>query len=284
MTQLQLPGLGSPLTWPLRNPLSSEVYYAGDMKAAPVSPDTTALTLFDLNSNPWEIGGVVIFDDNVERPDFAQFNPSYLYDTVAWGSSDEILTASQVPLSIFQITPSGVASTAIGPGSFNNGDPVHSDFGTGLIYSDDGNVADPSTQAIVGTYNASGLVAPDSSLDRVFILGQTAAQADTSSYTIDSFDEKAYTPVSSITLDNLLGTPIELVRWGASGLAALTMNQDGGPPGMLYLVQDSTFVSDGAKAVSPISQARELVQLRWKRISKADILKMVQARRATKLP
>src|SRR5215472_11518646 len=50
---------------------------------------------------------------------------------------------------------------------------IHSDFATGLIYSDEGKVADPTTQAIVGTYNASGLVAPDSSLNRVFILGQT---------------------------------------------------------------------------------------------------------------
>jgi hypothetical protein len=284
MTQLQLPGLGSPLTWSLSNPESSAVFYAGDMKAAPASPNTTALTLFDLDSNPWETGGVVIFDDNVVRPDFAPFNPSYLYDTVAWGSSDQILTASQVPLSTFQITPSGVASITNTPSSFNNGDSIHSDFGTGLIYSDDGNVADPSTQTIVGTYNASGLVAPDSSLDRVFILGQTAAQANTNNFTLDSFDEKAYTIVSSITLENLLGSPIELVRWGTAGLAVLTINEDGGPPGMLYLVQDTTFVSNVQTAVSHLSMPQELVQLRWKRISKSDILKMVHAKRTARLP
>jgi hypothetical protein len=153
-----------------------------------------------------------------------------------------------------------------------------------MIYSDDGNVADPSTQAIVGTYNASGLVAPDSSLDRVFILGQTAAQANTSNFTIQSFDEKAYTLVSSITLDNLVGTPIELVRWGTSGLAILTMNQAGGPLGMLYLVQDATFVSNAESAASRLSRPRELVKLRWKRISKAGILRMVQARRLERLP
>ena len=83
---------------------------------------------------------------------------------------------------------------------FNNGYLMHSDFGTGLIYSDDGNVADPSKLAIVGTYNASGLVAPDSSLNSVFILGQTESQVNTNNYTIDSFDETAYTATSSITL------------------------------------------------------------------------------------
>jgi len=246
----------------------------------------------------------VIFDDNLERPNFVPgFGPSpNIYDTLAWGSLDQILTAAcsggclsntpVSPLYEFQITQPGAALVATGTAAFNTGE-LHSDFGTGLIYSDDGKVADPSTQAIVGTYNASGLVAPDSSLNRVFILGQTAAQANTSNFTIDSFDEKAYTFVSSITLENLLGSPIELVRWGNSGLAVLTINQGGnGSRGMLYLVQDTTFVNNAQRVVpsansvrsvvSSLSKPQELVQRRWKRVSKADIVKMVQARR-TKL-
>lgn len=165
------------------------------------------------------------------------------------------------------------------PPSFSQGE-IHSDFGTGLIYSDDGNVADPTTRAVVGTYNASGLVAPDSSLDRVFILGQTDAQANTNNFTIESFDEKAYTLVSSITVENLLGSPIQLVRWGSSGLAILTINYGSGSPGMLYLLQDTTFVSDAQMGVSGLSKPQELVQRRWKRITTMDIVKMVQSRTA----
>ncbi len=180
------------------------------------------------------------------------------------------------------MSPAGATLLAAGTASFNMGQ-IHSDFGTGLIYSDDGEVADPNTQAIVGTYNASGLAAPDSSLNRVFILGQTSAQAGTNNYTIQSFDEKAYTLVSSITVSNLVGTPIELVRWGATGLAVSTMNLGGnGSPGMLYLIQDMTFVSAAQAATSLSFQSRELVRRRWKRISKADIVKMVQARGAAK--
>jgi len=289
MTQLQLPGLGSPLTWTLNNPESSAVYWAGDMRAAPVSPDTTAVNLLNLDSEPDETGGVVIFDDSIERPDFLPgFGPSPTsYDTLAWGLSDEILTGApgggDGPLSEFQISPSGATLLAAGTAPFNNGE-IHSDFGTGLIYSDDGNVADPTTQAVVGSYGASGLVAPDSTLDRVFVLGQTEAQTNTSNFTIDSFDEKAYTPISSITLDNLLGSPIELVRWGSSGLAILTINQGGsGSQGMLYLIQDTTFVSNAQAAPSRFSKPRELVQQRWKRVTKADIFRMVQAKRAAML-
>jgi hypothetical protein len=291
MTQLQLPGLVSPLTWPLVNSASSTMYFAGDMKAAPVSPHTTALTLFDYDVMPWQLGGVVIFDDNIERPVFAPFNPNVLYSTVAWSSSDEILTAADAALDELQVTPSGATLLAAGMVTFNSGE-MHSDFGTGLIYSDDGNVADPSTQAVVGSYGASGLAAPDSSLNSVFILGQTASQANTNNYTIQSFDEKAYTPISSITLENLEGSPIELVRWGTSGLAVVTMNPvtfntsiltgDDGPPGMLYLIQDSSFVAAAQTAFPWRSNHQQLVQARWKRISKADISRVMQARRSTK--
>ena len=294
LTRLALPELGSPLTWSLSNPASSQVYWAGDLKAAPVNTHTTAVTLFNKYLNPPDTGGLVIYDDNVERLDFLGGWGSGLpgpesYWTLAWSSSDEILAAAGAagPLYEIQISPSGAALLGTGTdNSFNTGyAEIHSDFGTGLIYSDDGNVADPTTQAIVGTYNASGLVAPDSSLNRVFILGQTAAQANTNNFTIESFDEKAYTPVSSITLANLLGSPIELVRCGTSGLAVLTLSQpNSGLPGMLYLVQDATFVSSAPKAAFQLSKSQELVQRRWERISKADIVKMVQAKKAAKLP
>jgi hypothetical protein len=291
LTQLTLPELGSPLTWSLSNPSSSQVYWAGDLKAAPVNPHTTAVTLFANYIDPPEEGGVVIYDDNVLRPNFT---PGWAggglpYYTLAWSPSDQFLTAAAAagPLYELQINPSGAA--LLGTGSDNSFNTeyaeIHSDFGTGLIYSDDGNVADPATQAIVGTYHASGLLAPDSSLNRVFILGQTAAQANTNSFTIQSFDEKAYTPVSSVTVEKLWGSPIQMVRCGTSGLAIMTINEDGsGTPGMIYLVQDSTFVSHVQKDVSRSSKSQELVQQRWKRITKADIAKMMKARSAARLP
>jgi DNA-binding beta-propeller fold protein YncE len=95
MTQLSLPGLQAPLTWTLRNPSNSSVYWAGDMKTAPENPHTTAVTLFNLESTPDETGGVVVYDDNVERPQFVPgFGTGNIYDTIAWGSTDQILTAA----------------------------------------------------------------------------------------------------------------------------------------------------------------------------------------------
>jgi hypothetical protein len=286
MTQFQLPGLGSPLTWGLVDPATSAVFYAGDLKAAPQSPHTTAAVLLNLSAGSPEVG-VVTFDDNVVRPEYA---PSWAgvpiwYDTVAWGPSDDILTGAPSnvvgggPLYEFQVSPSGVAPQATGTAAFNTG-TMHSDFGTGLIYSDDGNVGDPNTLAIVGSYAASGLVLPDSTLNRVFILGQTASQTNTSNFTIQAFNEQSYGWTAQIVLNSLLGFPVALARWGTSGLAVLTMNGGSGPAGMLYLIQAPNLVSDASR--SGLQAPPELVQRRWRAISKSDIVRRIKKRKTRK--
>jgi hypothetical protein len=306
MTQFALPGLTPTVTWKLQDPKYGYTYLAGDLKAAPVSPHTTAVTLFSYGSTPRAQGGVAIFDDGVERPIGAsgwtqgQTVPA-IYDTLAWGDTDSILASAESdndyglqPLYALDVSASGVSYVAQNASFNNEHDEIHSDFGAGLVYSDDGNVANPSTGAIVGAYNASELVAPDFSLNRVFILGQTAAQSNTNNFTIQSFDEKAYTLVSSITLNNLAGSPIQLERWGSSGLAVLT---SGGVPGvyensygMLYLVQNSAFVSNtqsaavrNARSTAPAKAIRlELVQQWWKPIRQFSCLpKCPQYYRAT---
>lgn len=297
MTQLQLPGLNSPLTWSLNNSVSPGAFFAGDMKAAPVSPNTTAVTFFKPGS-PTATGGVGIYDNGTLRPNILpgwvmQGNTGQLYDTLAWGNSDSVLGSAEndnfgeLPFYALAVDSSG-ASYLKSLASFNEmSDELQSDFGTGMIYSDDGNVANPVSATRIGSYNASGLVVPDSTLNRTFILGQTTSQANTNNFTIQSFDEKAFTVVSSITIDNLFGSPIAMVRYGASGLAVLTLNESGNgtvePFGMLYLLQDTKFVSNAQLISSSPEREQELVQRRWKRISKSDILKVVQRRQSGEL-
>jgi len=288
LTQLSLPNLGITASGVLNSPLGGP-WLAGDMKAAPVSPHATAVSMID----PVQLmpaGGVVIFDDGVGRPNIAQ-GPRLGADpfgTIAWSISDSLLTSAQNdnvqgPLYQLQVSSSGDSYLGTGSGNFNDyGDEIHSDFGNGLIYSDDGNVANPISGAFVGSYGSSGLVAPDSSLNRVFILGQTSAQYNTLNYTIQSFNQKTFALVSSIQLA-LSGTPIELVRWGTSGLAVLTVGGLNGlyanGLGMTYLISDTTFVSaskfSGAEPmVADYADSQELVQRRWKRLSKRELLRL----------
>lgn len=282
MTQLALPSLTPTTTAVLVNSLGT-VGFPGDLKAAPVNPHTAAVTLIKPGFEPESLGGVVVFDDDVARPQSMTLG----YDTVAWTSTDSLLTASGAawdlgwssgPLFDLAVDSSGASYLSSNPANFNlNAGNLHSDFGTGLIYSDNGNVADPVAGTLVGTYSASGLVAPDSSLNRTFILSQTAAQANTNDYTIVSFNQKTFASVSSITLNNLSGSPMEMVRWGASGLAILTSGGAGvfaDGMGMLYLIQDASFVS--ANSAPAQTAAQELGQHYWTKMSKRELFNNVK--------
>jgi hypothetical protein len=60
-----------------------------------------------------------------------------------------------------------------------------------------------------------------------------------------------------------VGTPVAFVRWGTTGLALVTYNQNAdaanGPAGMLYIVSDSTLVS--AQSVEANSAGFERVHV-----------------------
>jgi IPT/TIG domain len=296
LTQLTLPGLTSPLSWTLNDAgisgTSAGPYFAGDVKAAPTSPHTTAVSFVDVLFEPVQVMGVAIYDNATQRPQIAPgvgvstVYPPPDYDTLAWGNTDSILAGAQndvdglQPLYSVGVSASGASYLASYP-SFNGPDDnIHEDFGTGMIYSDDGKVANPVTGAITGSYGASGIVTPDSTLNRVFILGQTAAQAQTTSYTIESFSETGFTPISSVTIENIAGTPIVLTRWGASGLVVATSDAGGGV-GMLYLLANSTFVSGAPGSyVTPV--VAERVQRRWKGLSKTTLAKALRAKMVEK--
>jgi hypothetical protein len=71
-------------------------------------------------------------------------------------------------------------------------------------------------------FGASGMGVPDAGLNRVFILGQTTAQAGSSNLMIESFDQKTFAAIDSITTANVVETPVAFVRWGTNGTAFVT--------------------------------------------------------------
>ena len=52
--------------------------------------------------------------------------------------------------------------------------------------------------------------------------------------------------MGSITIRGLVGKPAAFIRWGTSGLAFVTYNRNAwwtsGPAGMLYILNDPSFV------------------------------------------
>jgi hypothetical protein len=254
--QLALPGFSVNTAWNLGGVGSFDgPYYALELQAAPGAPQTTAVTLanFDVSPSP---AGVVIYDGSTPRPVELQVGP-YPYSALQWAGTDsEIYAVDQQEPQDFLVLGVGSSGASLSqsyseiviPYSTN----IHYDAGTGLVYTDGGQAIQPSNGSVVGSYGASGIAVPDSTLGSVFILGQTAAQAGTSNYTIESFDQTNFTATDSITIDNVVGTPTALIRWGTNGLAFTTLlgipvDFAGTGPGQLYVVSGN-FVAPASRS------------------------------------
>jgi hypothetical protein len=278
VTQLKLPGLNSPVTWQFGSDPSLGAHIAIDVQPAPGASQTTAISTgafaydpFWLNYGEGAVGGLRIFDNSVPRPTQALDGanaPQYSY--LQWGSNDTTLYSTGSSVYTFSISSSGLTQTAndtaIYGNNYNSG-YIRYDAGTGDLYDNNGNVIDPSTGTILGNFGSTGITVPDSSLNLVFILGQTIAQRGSTNYTITSFNQTTFAPVSSFTLTSVVQTPVALVRWGSTGLALVTYENDDTlyltPLGVLYILNDAGFVTAAEAGAQP-QAAPQQVQRTWK--------------------
>ncbi len=229
-------------------------YYALDLQAAPGAPQTTAVVLANFELSP-SAAGVVIYDGSTPRPNIGCCGSS-----LQWAGDDSTLYAvdQEVPQDflVLAVGSSGAVLSQDYEGVFDTYSPsIHYDAGTGLVYTDGGQAIQPSTGSVAGSYGASGIAVPDSTLDRVFILGQTAAQTGTSNYTIESFDQAKFTAIASIPIDNVVGAPTALIRWGSNGLAFTTRigaptDFRGTGPGQLYVISGDFVQPSGGASQS----------------------------------
>lgn len=221
--------------------------YALDLETAPGLDQTTAVVLAAFDESPSPVN-VMIYDGSTPRSTGLQVL-QWPYSSLQWAGNDSVLYAvdQQVPQDFLVLGVSGTgASLSQHFGGVVNpySERIHFDPGTNLVYTDGGQVIQPSNGTAVGTFGASGLAVPDSSLNQVFILGQTTAQTGTSNYTIESFDQTKFTAINSVTISNVVGTPTGLIRWGTNGLAFTTLVGNpwdfiGTGPGQLYVVSGS---------------------------------------------
>ncbi|HEX4004891.1 MAG TPA: IPT/TIG domain-containing protein [Acidobacteriaceae bacterium] len=227
MEQLALPGFQVNSSWNLGADSFFGPYYALDIEAAPGSPQTTAAILANSNVSP-SADWLQIYDYGTARgTGLAAWPVTYAYNSLQWAGDDSTLySVDQSGPQSFIVLGVGASGATVSQGynGILNGYSlgIHYDAGTGLVYTDAGQVVNPASGTVVKSLGASGIAVPDSSLDRVFILGQTSAQNGTQNYTIESFDQTAFTKVGSIAIDNVVGTPTALVRWGSNGLAFTT--------------------------------------------------------------
>ncbi len=285
VTQFQLPGVTSPVTWNLglqppnaSNPaVPQNSLIALDVQPQPGASQTTAVATGDLQyiagwiANGVDVAhgaGVTIYDNNVARPTAATDPEADYYESLQWGANSSTLYAAGTNLYVLSVSSSGAVQSSDFLDLWNGGGlPITYDPGTGYLYDQLGRVIDPTTGSVAGNFGSSGIVVPDSSVNLVFILGQTTAQLGTHNYTITSFNETTFAPVSSVVLPSLVDFPFAMIRWGSSGIALVTYESYNetvfDPPGMLYILNDPTFVAP-APAVASDVHPPEAVQKTWK--------------------
>ena len=263
ITQLSMPGMAVGNQWNVGGVGTFDgPYYALDLQAAPGAPGTTAAVMaaFDLSPSPM---AVQIYDGATPRGTGLPVL-QYPYSSLQWSGNDSTIYAADqsAPQDLLVLGVSAAGASLVQ--HFDRiVDPysnrIHYDAGTALVYTDGGQVLQPSGGTVVGNFGSSGMMLPDSTLGRVFILGQSSAQAGATNYTIQSFDQAKFTAIDSITISNVVGTPTGFVRWGTNGLAFTT--RVGQPwdfyntgPGQLYVISGA-FVKAAAVAGKPLAPA-----------------------------
>lgn len=258
-----LPALTTDINYSLGKDPFFGPFFALDLQVAPATPHTTAVTRANFGVSPAAQGGVQIFDDATMRPTTVPgfSGTGHLFDSLQWRSDATALYAANNEDTGFDFYTLVVSSTGVVFGNDYGGDfsqfgiRIHYDLGTKLVYSDDGHVIVPSTGLPAGVFAASGIMVPDSTLNKAFFLGQTQSQFGSSNYTIESFDLTHFTPLSSLVVPNVQGFPLRLIRWGTNGLA---FNTNGG---QVFLVS-GIFVGSTA-ALVPTHPLTDHVQKTW---------------------
>jgi hypothetical protein len=266
--QLNLPDLAVRNRWNLGLDPFFGPYFTLDLKAAPGAPHTTAVTFGAFEVSP-PSAGLAIFDDASQRGTRLPPFPDD-YTSLQWAEDDATLfsTNESSPQSFMVVSVSSV-----GPSLAKHYDgllypyspSLEYDGGAGLLYAGSGQVIKPADGTIAGTFASSGLVVPDSTLGKVFILGQTDSQFGTANYTLNSYDQTNYTAIDSLTIPNIVGTPTALVRWGTNGLAFTSLVGDHAffyhqGPGQLYVISGD-FVK--ASGTSTDSVRRIVAPVHW---------------------
>jgi Abnormal spindle-like microcephaly-assoc'd, ASPM-SPD-2-Hydin/Beta-propeller repeat len=228
-----LPTVGEPVT-------------ISDMKVVPGSPNSLVVAL-GLSGGGAGEAGIALYSGqalvNVITPQFNnQFFAASSFDFA--GTPPVVYSLPATINGIFgSFTIDGLGihlQTAGTPGSFSQvtGLTVVSD-GT-LLYTNSGQVWNPSPQALVGTYNPplnfAGSVLPSTALGRTFFIDPFATFDDFGAVAVDAYDQKALTLDGTVPfLSSTVGfTPaIDLTLWGTNGFA---------------------FIGGGSPATSDISQ------------------------------
>jgi DNA-binding beta-propeller fold protein YncE len=166
--RLRLPSLDLDLTLSLgQRPSYQTPYTAGVIRVSPTQPDTVAVTRVVLNISPSQLGGVVLFDNAVQRPVIAggeTYSGGFLFPAdIAWNTDGSGLYALEIisnALLSLEVAADGVSVGARLGAVANLGGALRLDRVNRLLSTDGGGVLDVTSVQPVGTYRPAYYVGP----------------------------------------------------------------------------------------------------------------------------
>jgi hypothetical protein len=203
-------------------------YIISDFAVAPGNSNLLAVARRFSGISPPQ-AGVVVFDNGVRRP-----NVGPGADFLAFSASASKLYGSG-PFNGVQtmtVDASGVSGGPTGTTGFTG----RITFANGLIFTSQGQVINPDTNTLLGTFsgvNTQAFVA-DTAVGRAYYLtnGPTSG-----TLTLKAFDINTFVLLGSLTINGVSGTPSSLLRWGPNGVAFRTSSNQ------LFIIQTSLIPS-----------------------------------------
>jgi hypothetical protein len=254
--RLDLPGFTKDIDVNLGTGANPGANFASDLKVSPSNADLFAVILNELNSD-YGSGPLAFYNGSTK-----------LADSVSSPSMTQILfpTASTIygfngdEVSEVAVSATGGTLTTDWSG-FVYGTDIQ--YAAGLIYGGGGQVFNPATSLLTGTfdvapsccsYNSNTLIQPDTSINRAFALGETPFF---NSLGITSYNASEFTPVAVASLAELNVNNFEpnnpvFIQWGNDGLAfILQSNCCGTTTTQVVLVQSPSLFLTTAKSPNP---------------------------------
>ncbi|HEU4768697.1 MAG TPA: hypothetical protein VFS77_15045, partial [Pyrinomonadaceae bacterium] len=225
--QTQTPGLQFSLGVVAAGPLHVE-----DIEVQPGNPSVVAVSLRNKVTVPG-FEGVAVFDEGVKRQNVTQrhtgsnaiefsASPSVLWglDTRSTESGLEKLNVDASGVTVLSKMPHLIS----GAGDF--------EFQNGLLYANNGQVVDPDTQTVLGSFPMAGFMATDIPANRVYFMDWSPISP---TVTIFAFDSTTFLPVGFLSIPNVSGRPGSFIRCGTNKLAFRTGGNE------VYFVPISSF-------------------------------------------
>jgi len=242
--------------------------YVAEMHVVPGSPQSIVVELF-ANVDPAEDGaalyndsglvnwipGVVSNKNPLELDAFTFTSPTAIYGLPEGNTFFAYLQVSTTGLSV--ISPGGFSCCSQTTGSLLASD------GT-LLYTNSGEVWDPSTQKLLGTYlgaNGSQLfytasVVPETANGHTYFLDVDSQYAQYQAVNIDVYDQASYALLGTIPFMDIDPSDVtNLVRWGSNGFAFRSFDFTGFQPSanQIVIVTSNLVASSHAAPVPVLS-------------------------------